>query len=282
MDEIAYDAATAPAAEKRGDVPWRALAFTGAYGAAILAVVVTLSHWPDVYSWLICIPAMGAGLAMSVYLLTMSPRRFAGIAILLLGLTAAIVGMCYLDLSSRDLALAKIQFSYLRFYGASVGCVAAALAYWSRRRYWRIQPVDGEGPESPKRISIPMSVWDYVYLATCVGALILFHRTTESVPISVIVVGLLHLFVRVGLAPATRGFSPPALIVTGLVCLAALFQAVWLFYPVQSPILIALVGIPSLLWGGILLSLRGDGYRRVQDFSAYAENVPIAEPDPLA
>ncbi|TWT38579.1 hypothetical protein [Blastopirellula retiformator] len=282
MDELSDGATTVTSAEKSGAVPWKAMAFAAIYGVAMAALIATLSLRSLGFVWQTCIPVTGAAIAIGSYLLAMAPKRLLGIVVLLFLTHAIVVAFAYRSLGLQDPAMAKQLAKHLGVFLLSLACVSATLAYWNRRRYWRIERRGNEEPDPRSGRSLAMSRFDYFYLLASVGGLIAFHKVTESVPVSVVFVGVLQLFTRVALAPARRGFSPVAVILTGYGCLAAGCFAGWTFYPTNSLVLMVLVGLPATLWCGILLSLRADGYRRVRDFAAYAENLPIAEPDPLA
>ncbi|WP_131282146.1 hypothetical protein [Blastopirellula marina] len=286
MSQITYDAESTPAV--RDAVPWRTPAFACCYGVAMIAVMaqLTLTHLGLV--WQTCIPCLAASLAIGFYLLAISPSRFALTFFILGGSHAIVVAIAYWSFWRDNPEMANMLFLRhgLVFWSATA-LLSAAIAYWNRRRCWRIQRIIDEEPTSPKRISLPITTLDCVYLTAILVAMGLFQKwaigpLAESLPMGIVVVIMLAGYMRCGLSPGGRGFSPVAMIFTGLGCLSFGCLILWVYYPQHSAFPIMLVGIPAILWSGVLLSLRGDGYRLVRDFSTIADKAPIAEPDPLA
>ncbi|UUO06836.1 hypothetical protein M4951_00645 [Blastopirellula sp. J2-11] len=299
MSQFAYDAESTLAVQKRAAAPWRTPAFVLFYGAAIVALIAILACWPNShvillssglfsFVWRVAVPVIAAFVAIGCYLLVMAPRRCWATLLILAVSHGMVGGIAYWILWRDNPGMANSLFGQIAIvFWLVLAILSVALAYWNRRRCWRFQRISSDEPASPPRMSLPMSPVDYLFLAAILVAMGMFQKwasgpMAEALPASIVVITILAGMVRIGLAPARRGFSPTALIITGLICLAAACLCGWYFYPRQITLLFVMLGIPITLWSGVLLALRGDGYRLVRDYSVIADKDPIAEPDPLA
>lgn len=288
MSQVACEITPPFAEESRRRFAWKAPIFAIVYGAALIAIAVYLTTLPTPLVLVLGVPAVAAATAIITYLLVISPTTQWLAALLLVGGHAALIGIGVVHYASLQRVIVRHEMMPGILFWCAIAVSTGALAYWDRRRYLRLQrSADLELQlQPPRRISL--SRFDYVYLALVLAALAALIKWAYRdmyvvlLPAGMVIAALVTAAVRLGLAPSRRGYSPAAVIGMGLIFVTAGVTLAWVFYPQYAYLFLAVAGCPIALWSGLILTIRGDGYRIARDFSVIVDKAPVAEPDPLA
>ncbi|MFI4876276.1 MAG: hypothetical protein ACIALR_13085 [Blastopirellula sp. JB062] len=276
--------------------PRRAIAFVVGYSIVLLGLIVfMLLSAPSLYSLQLvlglCLVSFYGTLTLVPALLVLAPWRCGAAGLLLFaahGIIAAVIfGLNYL------LHLVPRQNLYeigLAYFALTIAVLSTLLAYWFYRRHWRIERISLAAAEEtdlgPNGRNAPMSTIDYAYLVACVPAIWLLQQGAVyfplSLPFGILAIAMMQPIAMVALRETRRGVMPGMLLAAGLAFCYAVSMAVWLFHVPIGRLLLVVTFSLFTLWTGLLLSLRGDGYRWRRDLSAVVQPDPIAEPDPLA
>lgn len=288
MSHVAYEVAPPLAEENRRRGARMALAFALAYGGTLIAAAIYLTTFRVVLAWGLSLPAVGAATAICAYLLVISPSRLWPTLLVTFGAHAVAVAIAvrhYLERNPHDIQ-SEIIPGFL-FWGA-IAAATASFAGWDRRRYLRLRRRGDQEPQTrPSRV-IPLTAADYVYLALVLLAFAALQKwgfremTALFLPAGVVIAAIGTAVVRLGLARSRRGYSPSVVIVMGFSFVAAATLTVWFFDHRIAYLFLAVAGCPIVLWSGLILAIRGDGYFLARDFVGIVDKVPVAEPDPLA